>query len=128
MKKDEQATLRLGIDLVEIDRFQLAVARSGEKFIKRIITEEERNNYSIDQWPILFSAKESFIKLIGGLDKGLSFLQMRVYLFEKNYLSIELNDLLKKYVSGLGIKDKDIKGDYYVFSDEGLILTRFWTS
>ncbi|MBN9388429.1 MAG: holo-ACP synthase [Chloroflexi bacterium] len=56
-----------GVDLVEIERIEKAVARLGDRFVLRVYTEQERN-YARGRGPQLaarFAAKEAVAKILG---------------------------------------------------------------
>lgn len=56
-----------GVDLVEIERIEKAVARLGDRFVNRVYTEQERN-YARGRGPQLaarFAAKEAVAKILG---------------------------------------------------------------
>lgn len=59
--------LRTGVDLIEISRIEAAIARHGDRFLRRIYTEEEleycRNNYA--SLAARFAAKEAVAKALG---------------------------------------------------------------
>lgn len=59
--------LRVGIDLVEIERVQQSVARYGERFLKRIFTEKERTDVQDHPASLAarFAAKEAVAKALG---------------------------------------------------------------
>jgi len=59
--------LYTGIDMVEIDRIEKAVGRWGERFLRRVYTDDEIAIYG-NQTPSLaarFAAKEAVMKLLG---------------------------------------------------------------
>ena len=60
-------TIECGVDLVEIERIERAVARLGERFLNRVFTPEERA-YCRGRGPQLaarFAAKEAVGKVLG---------------------------------------------------------------
>jgi holo-[acyl-carrier protein] synthase len=59
--------LRVGTDLIEIDRIEEAVQRWGERFLKRIFTAAERSVYGerISSLAARFAAKEAASKALG---------------------------------------------------------------
>lgn len=59
--------LSVGVDLIELDRVARAVARHGERFLRRVYTPEELLRYG-DRLPELaarFAAKEAVSKALG---------------------------------------------------------------
>ncbi|MEO9273975.1 holo-ACP synthase [Marinomonas sp. 5E14-1] len=72
----------IGTDLVDIARIAQSVERLGERFIDRILTEEEKQRWSgihhVDQANAFvakrFAAKEAAVKALGtGIGSGVSF-------------------------------------------------------
>ncbi len=59
--------LRVGTDLIEIERIEGAVHRWGERFLEKIFTAEERDAYSerISSLAARFAAKEAASKALG---------------------------------------------------------------
>jgi holo-[acyl-carrier protein] synthase len=59
--------LRVGTDLIEIDRIEDAVHRWGERFLEKIFTPQERAVYSerISSLAARFAAKEATSKALG---------------------------------------------------------------
>jgi holo-[acyl-carrier protein] synthase len=59
--------LSTGVDLVEIERFQAAVQRHGERFLRRVFTERELEDvgHNIASLAARFAAKEAVSKALG---------------------------------------------------------------
>ncbi|MEA9392433.1 holo-ACP synthase [Acerihabitans sp. TG2] len=85
------AILGLGTDIVEIARIEAVVARSGDRFAQRILSDVEWAQYLNHKQPIRFLAKrfavkEAAAKAFGtGIRNGLAFAQFEV-----------INDILGK--------------------------------
>lgn len=67
----------IGVDLVRVDRISRALARFGERFLKRVFTDREiaycqaRAKQGVFQFAQRFAAKEAFSKALGvGLRQG----------------------------------------------------------
>ncbi len=66
----------IGVDLVRVDRLAKAIARYGDRFLKRIFTPQEietcqGKTWSISGFAMRFAAKEAFSKALGvGLRRG----------------------------------------------------------
>lgn len=59
----------IGVDVVDIERFETAVKRWGDAFLNRILTPEElaycrRKAAGLDSMAVRFAAKEAFIKCL----------------------------------------------------------------
>ena len=73
-----------GVDIVEIDRIRRLTERQGDRFIRRLFTEEERRFCSRRRDPAphysaRFAAKEALFKALGtGWAKGVSWLDVEV--------------------------------------------------
>ncbi|HSJ56808.1 MAG TPA: holo-ACP synthase [Anaerolineae bacterium] len=59
--------LTTGVDLVELERVERAVARFGERFVARVYTEQEAARYAErpDELATRFAAKEAVSKALG---------------------------------------------------------------
>lgn len=74
----------VGVDIVEIVRIEKAVARWGERFLKRIFTDAEivhcrKRASAVSCFALRFAAKEAFSKAIGfGFSRGLKFKHIEV--------------------------------------------------
>jgi holo-[acyl-carrier protein] synthase len=72
----------LGIDVVELDRIALSLARYGERFLKRVLTEYERSRLPRNPTPFVaarFAAKEAASKALGtGFRRGVCFQSIEV--------------------------------------------------
>ena len=73
------AIVGIGTDIVEIERIQAALDRTGDKLAQRILTEEEMEAFGQHHHPERFlakrfSAKEAASKALGtGIAQGVSF-------------------------------------------------------
>ncbi|WP_213990011.1 holo-ACP synthase [Sodalis sp. dw_96] len=76
--------LGIGTDIVEIERIEAVVARSGDRFARRILSEAEWAQYLRHKQPIRFLAKrfavkEAAAKAFGtGIRNGLAFAHFEV--------------------------------------------------
>lgn len=79
------AILGLGTDIVEIERIQQVMGRSGDRLAKRVLTAFEWQQYQQHHEPVRFLAKrfavkEAVAKAFGtGIRGGLAFNQFEVY-------------------------------------------------
>ncbi|MDJ0881595.1 MAG: holo-ACP synthase [Gammaproteobacteria bacterium] len=75
----------IGVDVVEIQRFNRIKNRFGDRFVQRLLTEKEMAQYDLRHQSIQFvatrfAAKEAASKALGtGIAKGLSFKSIEVY-------------------------------------------------
>lgn len=79
------AILGLGTDIVEIERIEGVISRSGDRLARRVLSENEWQQYQKHQQPVRFLAKrfavkEAAAKAFGtGIRGGLAFNQFEVY-------------------------------------------------
>ncbi|OFD52996.1 hypothetical protein BWGOE4_55310 [Bacillus mycoides] len=106
--------ISVGIDLVDIERFKLALSRSGELFVSRILTTYEVEKYDSHQWAILFSAKECVIKIIKQLPKGFCLKDIQVDILPNNELLVTLRDPLYRQID---LPTNSVRGTYKKFKD-----------
>ena len=70
--------ISVGTDILKIDRIEAVVERLGEKFVQRILTQAEREEYNASAQPARllakrFAAKEAVAKALGtGIGRGVS--------------------------------------------------------
>jgi len=74
----------VGIDLVNIPRMEAVLLRWGERFVKRVFTEQEaqvcyQRAYPAAAFALRFAAKEAFSKALGlGMRKGIRWRDIEV--------------------------------------------------
>jgi holo-[acyl-carrier protein] synthase len=69
-----------GVDIIEIDRIAAIVAQHGDRFLRRIYTERERERYAgrIAELAARFAAKEATSKALGTGIRGLTWRDMEI--------------------------------------------------
>ncbi|RFA32959.1 hypothetical protein CAI16_16475 [Virgibacillus dokdonensis] len=110
----------IGIDLLEYERFKIAVHRSGRSFLNRILRGKEMEDNREIMWGTIFSAKESFIKLVGGMPTKGSFQDIEIKFDSSSTFSVETFGTVNQCVHSKNITK--INGEFQVFKN-GLILT-----
>lgn len=76
--------IALGTDILKVDRIEGVVNRLGDRFVRRILTEVEREEYASSALPnrLLakrFAAKEAVAKALGtGIGRGVSWQDIRI--------------------------------------------------
>jgi holo-[acyl-carrier protein] synthase len=76
--------LGLGLDFVEVERFDAVLKRQGEKFVQRVFTESEQSYCSNKSTPAMFyaarfAAKEAVAKAFGtGIGAELGWLDIEI--------------------------------------------------
>jgi len=75
----------VGIDLVNIQRLETVLQRWGDRFVRRVFTEQEaafcfKRAYPASPLALRFAAKEAFSKAIGlGMRKGIRWRDIEVF-------------------------------------------------
>ncbi|MBU9723795.1 MULTISPECIES: holo-ACP synthase [Bacillaceae] len=95
----------IGLDLIELERIE-SLSQRKQSFIKRILTEEERDKYSllkgrrqVEYLAGRFAAKEAFAKALGtGIGKDLSFQDISIVNDLNGKPSIKYNNFLKEKI------------------------------
>lgn len=99
--------IRTGVDIIEICRIQSALHRWGDRFKRRVFTEEELR-YSRDRAPQLaarFAAKESTMKLLGTGIRGVGWKDIEVIREPGRAPEIVLHSRAKSVSRRLGITE-----------------------
>jgi holo-[acyl-carrier protein] synthase len=97
-----------GVDIVEIDRIRKLAERQGDRFIRRVFTEEERRFCERHRDPAphfsaRFAAKEALFKALGtGWAKGVSWLDAEVRRGDRQAPVMVLHGEAEKQSAGLG--------------------------
>lgn len=94
-----------GVDVVDHDRFALAIRRTGPAFVRRVFDDSERSgtDWSADGDELtrlgrLFGIKESVVKIAGGLPAGAGYRSIVVGEADDDGVrTIELGDALARW-------------------------------
>lgn len=111
----------IGIDMVEISRFEKALERWGDRFLKRIFTEAEieychHTVRAASRFALRFAAKEAFSKALGlGFRNGLALKHIEVKRGHNGRPHLSLHKRAKELCERHGIKDS-----FLSLSDNGL--------
>ncbi len=72
--------VEVGIDVVEIDRVAAVLQRHGERFLRRVYTERERERYGtrVQELAARFAAKEATMKALGTGIRGVRWRDIEV--------------------------------------------------
>lgn len=96
MRTSFERTIGIGCDLVEVERIRKAVTRFGDRFLKRIFTEEELS-YSLskvnsfEHLAARFAAKEAVYKAVSSYtEEKVSWLDISVKNDQKGRPSVKL--------------------------------------
>lgn len=100
----------IGIDLVEIDRMERAITRSGPRLVERLYTADERAYCSAKRFPYpcfaaRFACKEAFLKALGtGLRKHMRWRDIEVRRDPLGKPSLRLHGYLRERCADAGIR------------------------
>jgi holo-[acyl-carrier protein] synthase len=100
----------LGIDLVELDRFEQALSRHGARLEERLFTPAERaacagRHDRTQALAARFAAKEAALKALGtGWSRGLSFRQIEVERDTAGAPHLKLHDHAARRAAELGVQ------------------------
>jgi holo-[acyl-carrier protein] synthase len=108
-------TLATGVDLVELDRIERALARHGERFLSRIYTASEVDFYRdrLPELAVRFAAKEAVSKALGvGLNhisaNGIGFKDVEVLSDHRGKPLVRLRGRARDLADELGLREWSI--------------------
>jgi holo-[acyl-carrier protein] synthase len=102
--------LGIGVDLCEVDRVEAAIARHGNRFLRRIYTEAERAYCEskinrMERFAGRFAAKEAAMKAIGtGWRRGVTWRDFEVRRAASGQPVIFFGGMAAKIADELGVK------------------------
>jgi holo-[acyl-carrier protein] synthase len=100
----------IGVDLVEIDRMERAITRSGPRLVERLYTADERAYCGTKRFPYpcfaaRFACKEAFLKALGtGLRKHMRWRDIEVRRDPLGKPFLHLHGYLRKRCTAAGIR------------------------
>ena len=109
LPRAEPAAPRVGLDLVDVPRFSLAVARRGDAFRRRVFTDGEWTyaGTRAERDRVLaarFAAKEAVLKALGtGWGRGISFKDVEVVGGGRAAPTLVLHGAAKRRADALGV-------------------------
>ena len=97
----------VGTDIIEIARIKQAIARQGERFLRRIYTDAELKFYGQNPQSLAarFAGKEAVMKLLGARGKGLSFREIEIFSHPDGRPALSLYGRAKSEADKLGIRE-----------------------
>ena len=100
--------MRLGVDIVEIERIAHALRRHGDHFIQRVFTEKEaeycRAKRSAASWAARFAAKEALGKALHWTDVPPRWTDCEVVLDPRGRPSLNLRGLAAELAAGAHVE------------------------
>lgn len=123
---DQAGVVAIGVDILDANRITAVVARHGQRFVERLLTPAEqqewqaradKNNYLAKQ----YAAKEALAKALGtGIAKGVGFQQLEVLRDPQGAPYAQLHDQAAKRLTQLGANKALVS-----LSDEGASIVAF---
>ena len=100
----------IGIDLIEINRVEAALARWGERFQKRVYTEAERSHCRnrVPELAVRFAAKEAVMKALGTGMKGVGWREIEILNNDDGKPFVILHGHAKSKAKELGLRDLSV--------------------
>ncbi|HUT68595.1 MAG TPA: holo-ACP synthase [Dehalococcoidales bacterium] len=100
----------IGTDIIEIERIRQAIERFGDRFLRRVYTEEELNIYGHRPHSLAasFASKEAVMKVLGTGARGVGWRDIETLYHPSGKPLIKLNGRAKKEADKLGIKEIDV--------------------
>jgi len=101
----------MGIDMEEVERVKGAIERQGERFLKRIYTENERAyceqfKDKYERYAGRFAVKEAAMKALGtGWSRGVRWVDIEVVRLPGRRPTLELKGEARKIADRLGVKN-----------------------
>ena len=100
-----QGTTELGIDIIKVDRIRSALARFGERFTRRILTDAE-NAYVRGRAETLagrWAAKEAVSKVLGLGVRGVGWREIEIVRLPTGQPTVRLHDRASRRAAQLGM-------------------------
>jgi holo-[acyl-carrier protein] synthase len=100
-----------GVDLVEVERIAHSIERFGERFLRRIYTENEiayctRRRSSAESFAARFAAKEAGAKALGtGISRGVTWKEFQVERLPGGRPTLALRGRAQALAATLGVKN-----------------------
>ena len=101
---------RLGVDLIEIERIEEALARWQERFLQRVYTagELEICQQRVPALAVRFAGKEAVMKLLGTGVKGVGWKEIEILALESGKPVVHLHDRALQKAIEMGISQIEI--------------------
>ena len=93
------------MDIMEIARIEGAIARWGERFLRRVYTDAELECYRSRPASLAsrFAAKEAVIKALGGLSEGFSWREIETLSDDRGKPLVNLYGTMRDKALGMGL-------------------------
>ncbi|MCD6452829.1 MAG: holo-ACP synthase [Dehalococcoidales bacterium] len=100
----------VGVDIIEIDRIEVAISYWGELFLRRIYTDAELRLHR-GQFPSLavhFAGKEAVIKVLGGRSRGFRWRDIEILPDPRGKPLVYLQGSTRSQADSLGLTNLSI--------------------
>jgi holo-[acyl-carrier protein] synthase len=100
-----------GVDLIEIERIAQSIERYGDRFLRRVFTDQEiaycsRKRDSAESFAARFAAKEAAAKALGtGISRGVTWNEFQVTRKPGDRPTLELRGRAALLASELGVRN-----------------------
>ena len=103
-------TSAVGVDVIEIERVEAALARFGERFLRRVYTAEEAAfcRGRVHELAARFAAKEAVMKALGTGAKGVAWREIEVLPNHRGKPLVYLHGRAKERAERIGLEGIDI--------------------
>lgn len=100
----------VGVDIIEIARIQRSLADFGERFLRRVYTERERERYGsrVSELAARFAAKEATSKALGTGIRGIRWREMEVLSNRRGKPVLILHGSAAERAASLGLVSFDV--------------------
>ena len=100
----------VGVDIIEIARIERAIARWGERFLRRVYTEAELSLYRnrVPALAVRFAAKEAVMKTLGTGIKGTGWREIETLSNPQGKPWVRLQGRAQRRAQKLGLEELDI--------------------
>jgi holo-[acyl-carrier protein] synthase len=100
----------VGVDIIEIERIEKAIARGGERFLKRVYTEREADlcQNRVASLAARFAAKEAVTKALGISMRGLSWQEIETLANSYGQPVVYLHGKARSRAEEIGLKELSV--------------------
>ena len=97
----------VGVDIVDIVRIEGAIARWGERFLRRVFSDSELKRYGNHSSSLAarFAGKEAVIKALGGLSPGFRWTEIEILSDPRGQPLVNLSGTMRARAASLGLAD-----------------------
>ncbi|MGH2615010.1 MAG: holo-ACP synthase [Thermomicrobiales bacterium] len=99
-----------GVDIIEIDRIQRTLSDFGERFLRKVFTERERERYGtrVAELAARFAAKEATSKALGTGIRGIRWREMEILANRRGKPVLVLHGTAAERAAALGLVAFDV--------------------